>query len=211
MGLLFLNDVHHILQGDRLEEQLVRGIIIGGDGLRIVIDNMGLYPLLSQGHDRMNGAVVELYPLADPDRARAQDEDLLPAGGHKLALGIVGGVVIWSGGLELRSAGIHHLEGGNDLQGAAQVSYLLPASSHHRSDLLIGKARPLRPAQGIRIHNGIFVCSLSLPYLLLHPDDIYNPVDEVGPNAGDIRYLLGTRPPLQSLIDGKQSVVCGIH
>jgi len=40
---LFLDDIHDVFQGHRLEEELVRGIVISGNRLWIVIDDVGLY------------------------------------------------------------------------------------------------------------------------------------------------------------------------
>jgi len=104
---------------------------------------MGLYPLLPQGHHRMNCAVVELYSLADPNGPRAQDENLLAAGGDQFTLHVICGIVVGRLGCKLRGAGVHHLVGGNDAGRDAHVCDLLPAFSRQPGYLLIGEARAL--------------------------------------------------------------------
>ena len=64
----------------RLEVEPVGGVVVGGDGLRVAVDH---HRLVAERAERLGGvdaAVVELDPLADPVRARAEDDDRrLPA------------------------------------------------------------------------------------------------------------------------------------
>ena len=126
-GLLDVDDVQHILGGQGLEVQPVAGVEVGGDGLRVVVDDDHLVPQLAQGHDAVDAGVVELDALADADGAGAQHDDrlLLPVFPDKLQslvlaagfLRVVGGVEVGSVGGELAGAGVHHLEGGLALKG----------------------------------------------------------------------------------------------
>jgi len=119
-------NIHNIFQCHGLEEELVRGIVIRGDGLRVVVDDVSLDALLAESHHGMNGAIIELDTLTDADRSRSQDQDLLSVRGLELAFCVIGGVVVRRLGLELGGTGVHHLVGGDDSQGDAQVCYLLP-------------------------------------------------------------------------------------
>ncbi len=75
-GFSAFHDVEHVLQGQRLEVELVRGVVVGGDRLGVGVDHDRLVALLPQGEGGVDAAVVELDPLADPVRAAAQDHDL---------------------------------------------------------------------------------------------------------------------------------------
>ena len=55
--------------------QTVSGVEVGGDGLRVVVDDDGLADELLQRPDRVNRAVVELDALTDADGARTEDEE----------------------------------------------------------------------------------------------------------------------------------------
>ena len=74
-GLLHLDDVHDILGEQRLKVQTVGGVIVRGDGLRVVVDDDHLVAQLLQRPDAVDGGVVELDALTDADGAGAQHHD----------------------------------------------------------------------------------------------------------------------------------------
>src|SRR5688500_17895418 len=80
-GMLDVNDVHHVLEGQRLEVEAVRSVVIGRDRLRVAVDHDGLKALFAQGKARMTAAVIELYPLADAIRPRPENHNLAAVGG----------------------------------------------------------------------------------------------------------------------------------
>ena len=69
--LLLLVDAEYILQGKRLKVKLVRRVVVGGNRLRVAVDDDGLEAELLKSHRRMYAAVVELDTLADTVRAAA--------------------------------------------------------------------------------------------------------------------------------------------
>ena len=73
-------DVEHVLGRQRLEEEVVAGVVVGGDGLRVRVDHDGLEAGLAQREGGLAAAVVELDPLADAVRAAAEDHDAVLAG-----------------------------------------------------------------------------------------------------------------------------------
>ena len=75
---LSLDHRQHVFQRQRLEVQLVRRVKVGGNRLRIVIDDDRLVPRLPQRPDAVDGAVVKLDSLPDPNRPAA-DHDRLRA------------------------------------------------------------------------------------------------------------------------------------
>ena len=75
--LLGLDNAGHVLRSQRLEVQTVSGIEVGGDGLRVVVDDDGLIALFLECPGTMYGAEVKLDTLSDTDRAGTKDEDFL--------------------------------------------------------------------------------------------------------------------------------------
>ena len=75
--LLLLVDAQHVLDRQRLEVELVRGVVVGRDGLRVAVDHDRLVALVAQGEGGVDAAVVELDPLADAVRPAAEHHHLL--------------------------------------------------------------------------------------------------------------------------------------
>ena len=74
-GLLDLADPEHVLERQRLEVQPVGGVVVGRDGLRVAVDHHRVAPGLANRLRGVHAAVVELDPLPDPVRSRAEDHD----------------------------------------------------------------------------------------------------------------------------------------
>ena len=108
--LLHVDDGQHVLEGHRLEVQPVRGVVVGGDGLRIAVHHDGLEAVFAHRQCRVDAAVVELDALPDAVRAAAEHHDLAPLGRGGLALFLVGGVEVGGRRRKLRGAGVHALE-----------------------------------------------------------------------------------------------------
>ena len=113
---LDLDQLDHVLGGQRLEVQAVGGVVVGRHGLRIAVDHDGLVAGLAQRVDGMDAAIVELDALADAVRPAAQDDDLLPVGRLRLALrrpmavALVAGIEVGRARFELGGAGVDALE-----------------------------------------------------------------------------------------------------
>ena len=75
LGLLDLAHADHVLERQRLEVQPVGGVVVGRDRLRVAVDHDRVAAELAHGLGRVHAAVVELDPLADPVRPRAEDHD----------------------------------------------------------------------------------------------------------------------------------------
>ena len=80
LGLLVLDDVEHVLEGERLEVEAVGGVVVGGDRLRVAVDHDGLVAQLAHLLDGVDAAVVELDALADAVGAAPQDDHRFLAG-----------------------------------------------------------------------------------------------------------------------------------
>mmetsp|Transcript_23416 Transcript_23416/g.41618 ORF Transcript_23416/g.41618 Transcript_23416/m.41618 type:complete len:410 (-) Transcript_23416:1258-2487(-) len=146
-GALGLDDVEDILQGDGLKVETGRGVVIGGDGLRVAVHHDGLEALVAEGEGSMAAAVVELNTLANTVGTTAKDQDLAAGGGTALRGTIIGGVHVGGVGLELGGAGIDALEGGNDIQGVTTLANLLRSGAGVTGNLAVTEALLLETAE----------------------------------------------------------------
>ena len=106
-GFLNFNYVKHVLQGQRLKVEPVRGVVVGGDGLRITINHNAFVTFFLQRVGSVNTAVVKFNPLADAVWSAAQDNHLLLFGHPALVVRLVGGVIIRLIHLKFPGAGIN--------------------------------------------------------------------------------------------------------
>jgi len=110
--LLDVHDLEHVLERQRLEIEAIGGVVISRDGLRIAIDHDRLVAVLAKRHRRMHAAVVELDALSDAIGTAAQHDDLLPIGGCRFALVLVGRIHVSRACREFRGAGVDALVDG---------------------------------------------------------------------------------------------------
>ena len=107
-AFLPLVNVQHVLQRERLEEQFVAGVVIGGNGFRIRVHHDGFEAILLERERGVDAAVIELDALPDAIRAAAENHHLLRRVAFDLVVAaIVGRIVIGRVGLELGGAGVH--------------------------------------------------------------------------------------------------------
>ena len=69
---LRVDDLQHVLEGERLEVQPVGGVVVRGDGLGVAVDHHGLVARVAQREGGVDAGVVELDALADAVRARSR-------------------------------------------------------------------------------------------------------------------------------------------
>ena len=146
--LLRLVNLHDVLEGQRLEVQAVRDVVVGRDGLRVAVDHDGLVPL-SQGHRRVDAGVVELDPLTNAVGARSQDDDRLTLARGHLGLHVVGGVVVGRARGELSGAGVHGLVDRAQAEGPANLAHRVLADAPQGCDLGVGEAVALGSGQDL--------------------------------------------------------------
>ena len=93
-GVLGLDDVHHVLVGERLEVEPVGGVVVGRHRLGVAVDHDRLEAGVAQGEAGVHAAVVELDALADAVGSGAEDDDLGTVRGDDLVVVLVGRVVV---------------------------------------------------------------------------------------------------------------------
>ena len=203
VGVLGLDDVENVPQGQGLEVKTVRDVVVGGDGLGVVVDDDGIHALLLQRHDSMDAAVVELDTLADPDGSGSDEDNLLVVVlGGDLRGPSVGAVEVRGLGGELRGAGVDHLVDGPGALGGAELPDLQGVGSADLGDGLVGESHVLGLAEGLRV-DGSLEPLLHLDHVadLLHVEDV--PFGEVG----DLLHV----PSLhEGLGDGEDASVGGV-
>ena len=143
-GLLNVHDLEHILEGNRLEVEAIRGVVIGRDCFRIAVDHDGLEAVLAQRQRCMHAAVVELDALPDAVRAAAEHDDLLSVSGLGLALLLVGRIQIGGVGRELCRAGVDPLVDGSHIELVPQLADLGFADIKQESQATIGEPAALQ-------------------------------------------------------------------
>src|SRR5581483_466710 len=77
LRLLAVENVEHVLSGQRLEEEAVGGVEVGRDRFRVIVDDQGVVAGLAQRPDAMHRAIVELDSLPDAYRPRPDNDDFL--------------------------------------------------------------------------------------------------------------------------------------
>ena len=104
----------HVLGGERLEVESVGDVEVGGDGLRVVVDDDGLIAPSASAPTRSGRSSSRTRcpgqcgwgrspePAPSSCRCRLHDGLIFP---------VVGGIIVRRLGVELGGAGIHHLEG----------------------------------------------------------------------------------------------------
>ena len=136
--LFLIVDGEDVLQGQGLEVELVGGVVVGGDRLRVAVDDDGLEAQLLQGLCRVDAAVVELNTLADAVRAAAEDHDLrLVRADLVVVRRVVGGVVV---GAVLGAADMDRVPGLLDAQGKAACADLVLGDVQDLAQILVCEA-----------------------------------------------------------------------
>ena len=164
VAALGIDDLEHVLGGERLEVEPVRGVVVGRDRLRIAVDHDGLVADLVQRERGVAAAVVELDALADAVRPAAEDDDLLLVGWRGLAgrgageRRLVGRIHVGGGRGELGGAGVDALEHRPHAERAAARAHIvgrrpvsLPSGASEKPIALSRRsaARALRQALGL--------------------------------------------------------------
>ena len=137
---------------ERLEVQARARVEVGGHGLRVGVDHHRAPARAAEDVRRLDGAVVELDPLPDPDRAAADDERGGARRGRRLGRRAgrrVGRVEVRRLGRELRGAGVDHrvarARGRAPRRAARTAVSGTPASP---AEVAVGEARPAWRSRG---------------------------------------------------------------
>ena len=141
-------DFQHVLEGQGLEVESVRDVVVGRDRLGVAVDHDGLVAA-AQRHGGVHARVVELDALADAVGAGSQDDDGLALARAHLVLLVVGRVVVGRAGGELGGARVDRLEDGVDAERAAHLAHRVLRQASHGGDLAVGEAVTLRLGQDV--------------------------------------------------------------
>ena len=198
LGVLEVQDVHHILGGQGLKVQLVGGGVVRGDGFGVVVDDDGFKAFAADGVHGMDGGVVEFHALADADGACTQDHHLLFLRQPGVVRACIGGVEV--GDISAGVAGIHHAVYGEDVLLAAQAINLQLLHAPKLSNELVAEAHGLGGFQGFHIADVCFQRPL-------HVHDLLNGADEEGGDLGHLVDGVHADIPAQQLGHGEDGVV----
>src|ERR1051325_8182193 len=76
LGLLDVDDVHHVFERERLEVETIGSVVVSRDCLRVAVDHDGLEAGFMQCKRRVTAAVVKLDSLPDTVRSEEHTSEL---------------------------------------------------------------------------------------------------------------------------------------
>ena len=198
-------DGQHVLQRQRLEVELVGGVVVGGDGLGVAVDHDGVKAQLLERLGRVHAAVVELDALTDAVGAGAQDHHLGPVvgNGREILLDIIGRIVV----VAVRRAGdVDALPGLADAVLRAGGADVRLGHLEDLGQVAVGEAVLLGLTQRLFRGNGALVLQqrLFLVHKLLHL------ADEVRLDFGHVLQLLHRRALAQRLVHDELALGGGL-
>ena len=190
-----LNDVEHILPGERLEVELVGGIVVGGHGFGVGVDHDGLHPDFTQGKGGVHAAVIKLDALADAVWPTTQDHDFFTPTGSSLVLCFVGGVIVRRVGFKFSGTGVHQFVYRRNPQLQPALAHIVFCSASELCQLHIGKTVLLGtektfPVQGSKTD---FSNSLTAGHQL------FQVIQKPGIDFGQLMQTLHLHAPAQCL------------
>ena len=202
-ALLGLDDVEHVLVGQRFEVEPVRGVVVGRHGLGVAVDHDRLVARFGEGETGVHAAVVELDPLSDAVGTRPEDQHPRFGRRRDLVLVLPGRVVVRRLRGELRRARVHRLERGQHpgrdpggphprLVGPPQVGQLGVAEPQLFDSAPVAPGQPRRAAGGRQ--PGPFGAEAG--YL----------VQEPGVDLRVLEHPLDGDPPPQRRLDAEEAV-----
>ncbi len=150
------NHVHDVFNAEGLKVQLVGGGVIGRHRFRIVVDDDRFIPGLLYRLDSMNGGIVELHPLTDPNGTGAEDDHLFLIRYNRLVLVFVRGIEVRDITVELRRATVDHLIYRRNIVPHAQLEYVVFAHAPLSGDFSIRKTHFFRLRQDLYITGRVF-------------------------------------------------------
>ena len=131
---------------ERLEEEAIAGVVVGGHRLGIAVEHDGLEARVGQCERGVHAAVVELDALPDAVGPAAEDHHRGPVDRLDLVFVLVGAVVIRRARGELRRAGVDRLVGDVDARGPARREHRRLVDAPEVRELRVGEPEPLDPS-----------------------------------------------------------------
>ena len=202
LGLFLFDDVHHVLERERLEVETVGCVVIRRHGLGIAVDHDGLEIRVAECKTRMAAAVVELYSLPDTVRSGSEDHDLAPFRRIGFTFFFVGRIHVGRERFELGTARIDAFVDRNYTEGFAVLAH----SQFRRARKK--RQPPIRQTVFFRRANfvvGIFDKRLSIEtFLKLH--HLRKLIEEPGIDLSQAIYLIDRIPVLQRVGDVRETL-----
>ena len=166
-----------------LEVELVGHIEVGRYCLRVTVHHDGFVTRFFDGQQAVYTAVVELDPLTNTVRARAEYDDLLLIRRDTFVLLVEGTVEVWRLCFKLCRTGIYHLVGTAYAQLLTVAGYLLFFYPQYPGNLCIGETYHFQLAhEGFRNILG----HVKAHQALLHFHQTLDLLDEPGVDLGQL-------------------------
>ena len=203
---LALPDVEHRLEADLVEEQLVAHVVVGADGLGVVVQKDGLVAHLLQRAHGVDAAPVELHRAPDAVRAAAEHQHLLaPRRGDVVGVAVVREVEVVGLRGVLRGEGVDLADPRLDAVALAQGANRVLGLAHHRADALVGVSQAL----GARERRGV-EGRLGAQELAAKGHDLGDLVEEPVVDAGERVHLVDGHAAVEGLGEGEHAPGRGV-
>ena len=150
-------DLQDGLEAEFVEVEPVAAVVVGRNGLRVVVDDDGLPASLPEGIHGVDPAPVEFDAAADAVGAGTQDDDGPRAvvGGNDVVLApVVGQIQVVGPGREFGGQRIDLFDARMDAQGEPPLADLGLRPLVHTGDLDVGKTLPFGPQEKIAADGG---------------------------------------------------------
>ena len=194
-GLLLVVDSKYVLEGKRLEIQLIGGVVVGGYGFGVAVHDDGLKSQLLERERGVYAAVVKLNTLTDSVRSAAKYHDLrLVAYGAGVLDVMVGGVIIRR---ILGAAYMDTLPRLADSVAKACIADLLLGNAEDLAEVSVGESVQLCLAEYRLSRN----CALVLDKSVLLVNQLLHLLEEPVLDLGKVKYL----------VDGSALAECFIY
>ena len=115
VGLFHFDYIHYVLNGKRLEIELVARRVVRRNGFGVVVYYYGFVAFALYRLYRVNCGIVEFHALTYTDRTGTENDDFFLVEDYRFVFFFVCGVEVGDIAVKLRCAGVYHLVYGEDV------------------------------------------------------------------------------------------------
>ena len=188
-AFLFVN-IKNVFKRERLEIELIAGVVVRRNRFRIRVHHDGFKPELFECKCGVHTAVIKLNPLPDSVGTTTENHDFLFVTLPGFVLNSVGGIVIRRVGLKLSGTSIDQSVGRNDAGFFPRRAHFVMRRACDMSELHIGIPKTFRPQK-------IEIPEIS-SQLAFGFEKIFDVAQEPGIDRGEVKNFLKSQSRFKS-------------
>ena len=192
LWLFPFHNVHHVLKGQGLKVEPVRGVVVCGNGFGVRVGHDCHHARVAQGKRGVAAAVVKLNALTNAVGAAAKNEHLAAVFNLDFVATLVGGVEIRGVGFKFGRAGIHQIVGGLHVHFLAHAANVGLGHLPHFCQLAVGESVFLGFAQHVGqrlVGSGHVVGKAKVADALFHFNNVAHLADKPGVDGRNRKNL----------------------